>query len=586
MYLLPILFVLFVIPLIVRLKVIALEPSIYLLWNGKEVNTDFFSYYKGMMLIVAAISAVLIYFFDCSRERLISIKKNRSWYFLIGALSFLVLLSFFFSNYGRLSLYGAPDRYEGIYIWIAYFIFLFFASEYIFDDRSHYWIIASVFLFTLLIGILGFFQYIEKDLFNMDFFRRLIIPDAYKQYLTSFYLAGDSVHNLYGTSYHYNYMGSLAPMLLAFSSVLMFFHPREWVRRISVAAVLMSLFLTVGSTARSGFVAVCIFFVFMLSFFANRVFGNPKRRRIFFGAILLAVFVTALGPGKVMLYRLPSLAEDLQQIFRSGGEDYRAQIPLKNVSIEGEKIRIEIEDKTLVIEARQERLMDGEGNEISYQEEQKDLWKLSAPYENYRIAFVRDEKTNRRYIKVDDTKGIELFFVDTGEKIEATNPKGLIIPLEEAPSFGFAGKERLGSSRGYIWSRTLPLLSSRLLLGYGPDSFLAVFPQGDIYAKLYAYDSIWTVVDKPHSLYLQMVINAGWLFLLIFVLMVGKLLWSFYRRYHPKDVEIKEKDALGLACFMAVIAYLGAGFFNDSVLSVAPIFWVFFGLAIAVIKDR
>lgn len=574
------------IPLIVRLKVIALEPAIYLLWDGKKVNIDFFAYYKGIFLTAAAISALLIYFFACSRERLLAIRKNRSWYFLIGALSLLILLSFFFSDYDRLSLYGAPDRYEGIYIWIAYFILLFFASEYVFDDRTDYWIIASVFLFTLLISVLGFFQYIEKDLFDTEFFRRLVIPDVYKQYRESFYLAGDSVRNLYGTSYHYNYMGSLAPMLLAFSSVLMFFHPRSLIRRVSVSVVFLSFFLTIGSTARSGLVAVGVFFLFMLLFFAGRIFGDPKRKKIFFAAILSMGLLAAFGPGKTMLYRLPSLVEDLKQISRSEGVDYRAEIPLKNVSIEGEKIRIEIEDKTLLIEPRQERLTDEEGKEIAYQEEQKDLWKLSAPYENYRIAFVRDEKANRCYIKVDNTKGIELFFVDTGEKIEATNPKGLIISLEEAPSFGFSGKERLGSSRGYIWSRTLPLLSSRLLLGYGPDSFLAVFPQGDIYAKLYAYGSIWTVVDKPHNLYLQMVVNAGWLFLLIFVFMVGKLFWSFYRRYRPKDAEIKEKDALGLACFMAVIAYLGAGFFNDSVLSVAPIFWVFFGLAIAGIKDE
>jgi len=39
------------------------------------------------------------------------------------------------------------------------------------------------------------------------------------------------------------------------------------------------------------------------------------------------------------------------------------------------------------------------------------------------------------------------------------------------------------------------------------------------------------------------------------------------------------------AIFSAIISYCMAGFFNDSVVSVAPVFWVLLGLGIAMNKS-
>ena len=39
---------------------------------------------------------------------------------------------------------------------------------------------------------------------------------------------------------------------------------------------------------------------------------------------------------------------------------------------------------------------------------------------------------------------------------------------------------------------------------------------------------------------------------------------------------------LGIANFLGVIGYLFAGIFNDSVISVAPIFWIVFGVGVSI----
>lgn len=104
--------------------------------------------------------------------------------------------------------------------------------------------------------------------------------------------------------------------------------------------------------------------------------------------------------------------------------------------------------------------------------------------------------------------------------------------LEESPIAGFLkGKELIGSMRGYIWSRTIPILPDYLVLGAGPDCFLYEFPQDDIWGKLYAYGTGSIVVDKPHNLYLQIFVNEGGIALLAFLAVCVSYLWDCFRLY-------------------------------------------------------
>ncbi|MBU3812642.1 MAG: O-antigen ligase family protein, partial [Candidatus Niameybacter stercoravium] len=148
--------------------------------------------------------------------------------------------------------------------------------------------------------------------------------------------------------------------------------------------------------------------------------------------------------------------------------------------------------------------------------------------------------------------------------------------LEEPASIGFRGKERLGSARGYIWSRTLPLIKERPLLGYGPDAFAFAFPQNDLLGKWYAYRTPNMTVDKPHNLYLQIAVNQGLIALVAFLVLVGAYIINAIKVYAFRK-DYSSKEIVGIAVFLSVIGYLGAGIFNDSIVSVAPIFWVLLG---------
>ena len=124
------------------------------------------------------------------------------------------------------------------------------------------------------------------------------------------------------------------------------------------------------------------------------------------------------------------------------------------------------------------------------------------------------------------------------------------------------------------------MLFDHLIIGTGPDTYFAEFPQGDYLAKLYSYGTAQMLVDKPHNLYLQIGIQQGGIALIAFLAMMGAYLVDSFRLYALRK-EYSAQDAVGAALALAMIGYLGAGFFNDSIVSVAPIFWALFGVGIA-----
>jgi O-antigen ligase len=144
----------------------------------------------------------------------------------------------------------------------------------------------------------------------------------------------------------------------------------------------------------------------------------------------------------------------------------------------------------------------------------------------------------------------------------------------------FDGYERAGSGRGYIWSRTLPLLKDYIFIGSGPDSFVFEFPQDDIVGKMNFMHNTYIIVDKPHNLYLQMAINSGIISLILFLIAAGYfVLVGFYKIFKGYLL-----DPLAVGIYLSIVGYLATSFFNDSVVSIAPIFWIFFGYGMSKIS--
>lgn len=69
--------------------------------------------------------------------------------------------------------------------------------------------------------------------------------------------------------------------------------------------------------------------------------------------------------------------------------------------------------------------------------------------------------------------------------------------------------DSLFTGRGYIWRNTLPVIRNTLVFGHGAGTFEMYFKQFDFVGLLNSQGNVDLIVDKPHSLYLQIACNQG-----------------------------------------------------------------------------
>ncbi|GHH97199.1 hypothetical protein AM1BK_07420 [Neobacillus kokaensis] len=134
-----------------------------------------------------------------------------------------------------------------------------------------------------------------------------------------------------------------------------------------------------------------------------------------------------------------------------------------------------------------------------------------------------------------------------------------------------------GSSRLFIWVKSLPLIKDYFWFGSGPDTFEFIFPATPEERQTYLGNAN-IIVDKVHNEYLQIAITLGaptlFIYLLFLFLIVKKAIQAVKKATGREQIVL-----FGL--ISTVIGYLIQAFFNISTVPVAPIFWSILGVTLA-----
>lgn len=587
----PIALVLTIVPLIVRMRISEPDEDTLKLY-GSSANSDLFTQNKEICLIFLS-AIILIIAITCfkkfyeKKDKLINIM-------IICSLIFLgfTFLSALFSKYKHVAFWGIYDRSEG-FITIACYILLFIYSIYTFKKTEEFkFILIPILILVYINGFLGLFQFFGSDLIKTSLGGLIAIPSSYNIDPSKLSLAYES-GTIYGTLYHYNYVGSFTSLVLPILFGACIIEDDIFLKLLSMGGSLVGLWLLFGSTSRAGIIGFGAIIVFACIFFGKLLL--KKKKALLITLACLAVFAVGLNfatSGKIFR-RIPSLVSDGLSLFKSNTDfDYRDHIPVKNIEHIDNNIVLTLPTDTLTIsfENNDYVFRNSKNEVVDYKSEFNskiktyDYTTTDANFSNisFRSGKIKSKTKNDGLMLILNGSNEFMFITRDDNSMHLIDPKTLEeIDLDFPETIGFNGKEKLASSRGYIWSRSIPLLKDTLILGSGPDTFSFDFPQHDMLGKLYAYGTTNMIISKAHNLFLQIGLNNGVVALIAFVILIMVYIIDSFKLYALKN-KYDEKQILGSILALSVIGYLFTGLFNDSVICVAPIFWIILGVGAAV----
>lgn len=634
--LLPLFFVVGLVPLLFRLTKHAYSLSEQTLYPGHGFN-DLYSLVKAQTLVALTALALLLFLYHLKTKR---IHLEKSVYTICaGIYAAAIVLSTITSNYDMVYT-GLTDRFEGMWVLLSYVTLFVIALHYGRQEKASN-MIAHVFLgSSILVGLFGLLQYVGYDPYTEGFLRYFAfsrdIWDTVGQDIHTSFQSG-----VVSSLYNPNFMGSYAAMASILSFGFLLKDNTDKKKRVFyLTANLIAIAALVGSRSSAGFVgfsggmilmvlfapAQCMkqgkkllalftawvgivvtmsiiyknmwngarlvqqdyltLVVYAIYFLAMavvylQIFQRREKNKVLLGITIAYGIVVFIGAGALYspIQNTTAKAYYGKSIAEVEGGQYRED-KLQAVTITEDQIQITEENgRQIDFEIKDGKLkaLDGEGNNLGLDATESGHYKVVAEgYEDYELVMTKITGMPDEFIYAVVPK-YDIWTVVTDQGLKYKGRNHLPTEIDHPAYVGFNGREKFMSNRGYIWSRTIPLVKDHLIMGTGPDAFVFEFPQYEHVKKWNIRQATYLLYDKPHNWYLQMAINTGLLSLLAVLVMGVWLLIQGIKKYMLHG----ESYTIQVSLITLVMGYAFAGMFNDSIVSVAPVFWVLFGLAAA-----
>lgn len=581
---LPIAAVIILLPIVTRMSIIKVGLE-SLPWFPYEMENraDFFLYYKSTIIIMITVLMLLL-LLDAVLIRGKKMPDLKIWMplFLYEGLA---VLSTIFSKYRDYSLHGMMEHFESIWVLLCYGMIAIYTYAVIKEEEDFEKILQYFMISALFQGILGIFQLIGHDLLSGKLIRELIVPEKYEVWKEQlvFNFSSETYQKVSGTLYNPNYAGTFFAMALAVGMMLTL-KKRGRKRIFPVIVTGVSLVCLIGTGSKSGAIAFFLSLVIMTVISARK-----DKKNIRYGLLAGIAFVLCF-----VLYDCVTgqhTLERIQQSVKISDQEYS----LQDITVEKDRIKVKISDRQIsffyneVGTALYLQVLDENGDQLKLISDEKTQTCIPEGKEFKKILFQCYRKDGIPYVAM-TYEDIRFLFTNRTEDGSYTYITiwGKPDRIEQAEAIGFKGKETLFTNRGYIWSRTIPLLKKHIVLGSGPDTFLLEFPQNDYVMRANLGTGFFTeILTKPHCMYLQIAVQTGVLSLVAFLTLFGIYLkreWDAKRliRKNPESRDSEGKNMVREAIFFAVLIYMIAGITNDSMLVIAPIFWVLLGAGLKI----
>ena len=167
----------------------------------------------------------------------------------------------------------------------------------------------------------------------------------------------------------------------------------------------------------------------------------------------------------------------------------------------------------------------------------------------------------------------------------ALSDSSVVKDISAKTNISTAPLDSLFTGRGYIWRNTLPIIKNTFIFGHGAGTFEMYFKQFDFVGLLNSQGNVDLIIDKPHSLYLQIACNQGVLcslaVIVLLLIIIIKRVCTIYKKLTPNvhnEFIDHKKIFAGISGALLIVAFMIFEFITDSNITVNPLFIVILGM--------
>lgn len=459
--------------------------DIFLYWKM------FFTIAVSIILLVLLIVSVIKYnykIFDCSRmyDKII----------LICTIIYVVctVVSYIFAQYRKLALTGGVNSFEGTIVLLSYVV-LFLAGRYV-VQKCDYRNIEYIAMFNaVVLFMLSLIEVNYKSIAEIATGHTVEINYTNMLCLT-----------FYNPAYCAGFIIMILPVCLYYYSV-----SKKLVKNVVWGCLsvttLMCGFLTRSSAAFYILIFEVAVFVVVMAVIFLRNIKNVSWNKIIAGKIIgIAAAITAVilidmcAGGHIFNSAKSASVNETTAIHK---KDY---YKVNNIELNKNEVCITGDDNKLICGI-------DSNNTIYFTDEAGQI--ISVSSQGDRLTFPEPYSMVQAYIQNDTLcldlgyKGELRFLMYDNNFYPVLSDGSVVKDISSGTDTQTARFDNLFTGRGYIWRNTLPILKNTLIFGHGAGTFEMYFKQFDFVGLLNSQGNVDLIIDKPHSLYLQIACNQG-----------------------------------------------------------------------------
>ena len=573
---LPVALAFILLPLLTGYRIYDSTFSSYAWSTGEDRLADVMLLCKQQMFTVLSVCFFLLGLWKVWRNKALLHDLRKQWHMLIPAGGYVILavVSSVCSDYKAATFSGSNEQFESIFCLVGYMLFAVYLLIIIQTEQHMKTALGCISILATVVGVFGVFQYAGNDPFSWEWVQRLITPEGYLEAMGPIAFAFEE-GRVSLASYNPNYAGVLLTLLSSLCLGMLLTERNKKFLLSELLLLALLLVALVGTGSKAGLLVFAAITILALLFRMKFLFRHWKIVAPSFFAVVV-VGVLAISFSKLPVVENLKMALSLEQSADNPLDALTTSVNGIHMTYRGveRNIRYYTQDNEYYVD-----ITDESENPIEVITDPVEMAYYFSEPELSGIAMRPMLVQDGVYGIVLQIDGRNWEFIALNDGYYYINHFGKLEQLDSIQKIGLKGYESFASARGLIWSMTLPLLKDHIILGSGANTFVFEYPQNN-YSDMYFYLGEAAVTTRPHSMYLQTATESGVLALLALCVFFGWYLLQTLRLNLTSDSSTLA-GRVSFACFLAVAAYLVCGLTNDSMITVAPVFWGVLGLGLA-----